>query len=88
MPYLIIPGEKKLVTAEIIYGMPDHPGLVQAFIWQKFDTPPGFPELEKFLEFWRANIEGPLRSVNVKESHRALPNHFRHFRSGNELRLH
>jgi len=55
----------RLTTAEIIYRLPDHPALLQSFIWQKFDLAPDFPELNKFLEFWRDNIEGKLHSVKV-----------------------
>jgi uncharacterized protein Usg len=68
----------RLTTAEIIYRLPDHPALLQSFIWQKFDLAPNFPELRRFLEFWKANIEGKLHSVNVKQSSRTLPNRFRH----------
>jgi len=68
----------RLTTAEIIYRLPDHPALLQTFIWQKFDLAPEFPELQKFLEFWRGNIEGQLHSVNVKQSSRTAPNRFRH----------
>ena len=68
----------RLTTAEIIYRLPDHPALLQSFIWQKFDLAPEFPELRKFLEFWKENIEGKLHSVNVKQSSRPVPNRFRH----------
>jgi uncharacterized protein Usg len=68
----------RLTTAEIIYRLPDHPALLQSFIWQKFDLAPDFPELRKFLEFWKENIEGKLHSVNVKQSSRTVPNRFRH----------
>ena len=68
----------RLTTAEIIYRLPDHPALLQSFIWQKFDLAPDFPELNKFLEFWRTNLEGKLHSVNVKQSSRSIPNRFRH----------
>jgi uncharacterized protein Usg len=44
-----------LTTAEILYHLPDHPGVLQSFIWQKVDRAPGFPELHSFLEFWRTN---------------------------------
>lgn len=68
----------RLTTAEIIYHLPDHPALLQTFIWQKFDLAPEFPELQKFLDFWRSNIEGKLHSVSVKQSSRTAPNRFRH----------
>ena len=68
----------RLTTAEIIYRLPDHPALLQTFIWQKFDLAPDFPELHKFLEFWRENIEGKLHSVNIKQSSHSHANRFRH----------
>ena len=54
-------GEYRLTTAEIIYRMPDHPELLQSFIWQKLDLAPDFPELRRFLEFWSCNIEATLQ---------------------------
>ncbi|HYU11184.1 MAG TPA: Usg family protein, partial [Stellaceae bacterium] len=53
----------RLTTAEIVYHLPDHPALLQSFIWQKFDLAPDYPELQRFLEFWSRNIEGKLHSV-------------------------
>ena len=76
----------RLTTAEIIYRLPDHPALLQSFIWQKFDLPPEFPELHKFLEFWKQNIEGKLHSVNVNQSSRTTPNRLRYFK--HSLTLH
>ncbi|WP_108663325.1 usg protein [Acuticoccus kandeliae] len=54
-----------LTTAEILYRMPDHPALLQSYIWQEYDQAPEFPVLETFLDFWKREIEGPLHSVNV-----------------------
>ena len=76
----------RLTTAEIIYRLPDHPALLQSFIWQKFDLAPEFPELHKFLEFWSLNIEGKLHSVNVNQSSRTTANRLRHFK--HQLTLH
>ena len=55
----------RLTTAEILYHMPDHPDLLQSFIWQELDLAPGFPVLNKFLHFWETSIEGKLHSVRV-----------------------
>ena len=55
----------RLTTAEILYHMPDHPGLLQSFIWQEFDMAPKFPALQKFLHFWTGNLDGKLHSVRV-----------------------
>ena len=54
-----------LTTAEILYHMPDHPAVLQSFIWQEFDVAPKFPALNKFLRFWHGNLEGKLHSVRV-----------------------
>jgi len=60
--------EWRLTTAEILYRMPDHPGVLQTFVWQGVDRAPGFPALNRFLEFWRREIEGPLHSVRIASS--------------------
>jgi len=55
----------RLTTAEILYRMPDHPDILQSFIWQELDLAPRFPVLNKFLHFWETRIEGKLHSVRV-----------------------
>jgi len=55
----------RLTTAEIFYHLPDHPTLLQSFIWQEYDLAPRFPELHRFLDFWSRRIEGKLHSVKV-----------------------
>ena len=72
--------EYRLTTAEIIYHLPDHPGLLQSFIWQKLDRAPDFPELSRFLEFWSRNIEGKLHSVKVGQA-RLPARRFRHVKA-------
>jgi uncharacterized protein Usg len=54
-----------LATAEILYRMPDHPALLQSFVWQQYDVAPAFPELRKFLDFWARSLDGALHSVRV-----------------------
>ena len=55
----------RLTTAEILYHMPDHPAVLQTYIWQEFDLAPKFPILNRFLNFWQDNLEGKLHSVRV-----------------------
>ncbi|MEE2690894.1 MAG: usg protein [Pseudomonadota bacterium] len=55
----------RLATAEILYHMPDHPGLLQTYVWQDYDIAPRFPVLSRFLSFWMRELEGPLHSVRV-----------------------
>ena len=54
-----------LTTAEIFYRLPDHPSLLQSYVWQDYDIAPRFPTLLKFLTFWRTTLDGPLHSVRV-----------------------
>jgi uncharacterized protein Usg len=56
-------NDYRLTTAEILYHLPDHPTLLQSFIWQNYDIAPRYPELRKFLDFWTHQIEGKLHSV-------------------------
>ncbi len=55
----------RLTTAEILYHLPDHPAVLQSFIWQELDLAPKFPRLRKFLDFWSCNLDGRLHSVRV-----------------------
>jgi len=57
-----------LTTAEILYRMPDHPSLLQTYVWQNYDLFPKFPVLQDFLAFWQEKLEGPLYSVTVAHS--------------------
>ncbi len=66
-----------LTTATILYHLPDHPGLLQTFIWQEYDLAPQFPMLVKFLDFWRRELEGPLHSVTVTHSRLIKPAEFK-----------
>ena len=59
-----------LTTAEILYHMPDHPHLIQSFVWQHYDLAPKFPALYKFIDFWKEKLDGPLHSVTY--THRRL----------------
>ncbi len=55
----------RLTTAEILYHMPDHPSLLQTFLWQELDVTPDFPRLNGFLNFWERALDGKLHSVSV-----------------------
>jgi uncharacterized protein Usg len=68
----------RLTTAEILYHMPDHPGVLQTFIWQKHDLAPRFPELGRFLDFWRREIHAPLHSVRVASAALTRPAELRY----------
>jgi uncharacterized protein Usg len=74
-----------LTTAEILYHLPDYPRLLQTYVWQDYDLAPGFPKLLDFLDFWTANLDGPLFQVRVAHRRLIAPQEFS-FVEG-ELRL-
>ena len=76
----------RLTTAEILYHMPDHPAVLQSFIWQELDIAPKFPVLTKFLHFWETSIDGKLHSVRVASRRLISPAELKHY--GREFTLH
>lgn len=76
----------RLTTAEILYHLPDHPAVLQSYVWQDLDIAPKFPVLNKFLGFWTREIEGRLHSVRVAATSIVSPGEWRHV--SHELRLH
>jgi uncharacterized protein Usg len=75
-----------LTTAQILYRRPDHPWLLQTYIWQEYDLCPDFPELRGFLTFWRKSLEGALHTVLVAHSRLIKPAEIRAL--DGEFRLH
>ena len=69
----------RLTTAQIYYHLPDHPELLQEFIWQHYDVAPKFPKLFGFLDFWQKEIEGTLHSVYVAKKELISPANTRIF---------
>lgn len=75
-----------LTTAEILYRMPDHPAILQSYIWQDYDIAPDFPVLKKFLDFWERTLEGPLFKVTIGSCKLIKPAELKAL--GAEYRLH
>jgi uncharacterized protein Usg len=75
-----------LTTAEILYRMPDHPAILQSYIWQDYDIAPEFPVLKKFLDFWESKLDGPLFKVTVGHCQLIGPAELKAL--GAEFRLH
>jgi uncharacterized protein Usg len=75
-----------LTTARILYRRPDHPWLLQSYIWQDYDLCPDFPSLQKFLAFWQTSLDGPLHSVMVAHAKLIKPAELRSV--DGEFRLH
>lgn len=78
MRHVRLVNDYRLTTAEIIYHLPDHPNLLQSYIWQDLDIAPRYPVLHKFLDFWTREIEGTLHSVRVASGRLAGSARLRH----------
>ena len=66
-----------LTTAEIHYRLPDHPKLLQLYVWQEYDLAPLFPGLKAFLEYWQHELEGALHSVRVAHNQLVKPSEWK-----------
>ena len=75
-----------LTTAQILYRRPDHPWLLQTYVWQEYDLFPQFPQLQGFLQFWQRSLEGILHSVTVAHCKLIKPAEIRPVEG--EFRLH
>ena len=74
-----------LTTAEILYCLPDHPRLLQSYIWQDYDLAPKFPKHADVLDYWVTNLDGELYRVRVANPRLIAPQEFR-FVEGDELK--
>ena len=68
----------RLTTAEILYRMPDHPHLLQSFVWQDYDIAPRYPVLSNFVAFWEKHLDGPIHRVSVKSAGLIEPSRYAH----------
>jgi uncharacterized protein Usg len=66
-------GGRLLTTAEVLYYMPDYPDLLQSFLWQTLDEAPDFPRIQKFLAFWRREINAVIHSVAISSAGQITP---------------
>jgi uncharacterized protein Usg len=81
MGHAMMIKDYRLTTAKIYYHLPDHPGLLQIFVWQQLDLAPDYPALKKFLDFWASTLHGKLHSVEVASvppRKAASPRHIRY----------
>jgi uncharacterized protein Usg len=77
MGHMIV-KDYRLTTARIFYHLPDHPGLLQSYVWQEFDLEPDYPALRKFLDFWANALDGKVHSVEVAAAQSVRTGRVRH----------
>ena len=58
---------KVLVSLRVFYYMPDYRDLIQEFMWQTMDIKPKYPRVNKFLNYWKENIEAVIADVEMAE---------------------
>ncbi len=63
----------RMATAEVLYYMPDHPSLLQSFMWQTLDLAPSYPRIHKFLDYWRREIDAVIHSVRLATGETIAP---------------
>lgn len=71
---------RRLTTAEILYYIPDHPKLLQSFLWQTLDEAPDFPRVRRFLDYWRREIDAVIHSVAISALEEISPGRARSVR--------
>jgi uncharacterized protein Usg len=54
-----------LVSVNVLYYLPDHRALVNEFFFQTLDLHPSFPRTQRFLQFWRREIEAKIKQVTI-----------------------
>lgn len=67
----------RLILARIFYRLPDHPLILNEYIWQDYDVAPQFPKLNGFIQFWREKIDGQLHSVQFNDKLLTAPHEWR-----------
>ncbi len=71
---------KRLTTAEVLYYMPDHPDVLQSFLWQTLDEGPDYPRIQRFLAFWRREVDAVIHSVAIASAPQVTPGRTRSVR--------
>lgn len=66
-------GGWRLATAEVLYYLPDHPSVLQTFLWQTLDLAPEYPRIHRFLDYWRREIDAVIHSVRLATGETIAP---------------
>jgi uncharacterized protein Usg len=70
-------NDYRMTTAEILYRLPDHPEILQTYVWQDLDQAPHYPVLRRFLDFWHRELDGKVHSVRVASTQVITPPRYR-----------
>lgn len=67
----------RLTSVLVTYRNPDYHSILQDFFWQTLDIPPKYPRIYKFLDYWEANIDAPIFSVQIENKEIISPANFK-----------
>jgi uncharacterized protein Usg len=56
-----------MVTVNVLYFLPDHSHLVGEFYWQTLDLRPKYPRINRFLDYWRREIDAVIKEVVISD---------------------
>ena len=66
-----------IASVRVIYHIPDYVHILNEFIWQTRDKLPDYPRIQRFLDYWDKNIDGPIKDVYIYD-HDVLAGTIRH----------
>ena len=53
--------------------MPDYRNLIQELMWQTMDVKPKYPRVNKYLNYWKNNIEAVIADIEMAETKQPEP---------------
>ena len=62
---MIVISRKEPVLIRVYYYLPDYIHLIEEFSWQTLDIHPTYPRVNKFLDYWRQNINAVIADIEM-----------------------
>jgi uncharacterized protein Usg len=53
--------------------MPDYRNIIQELMWQTMDVKPKYPRVNKYLNYWKNNIEAVIADIEIAETKQPQP---------------
>ena len=63
----LLSKRKVLVSVRVFYYRPDFRNLIQEFAWQTEDVVPKYPRVNRFLNYWKENIDAVIADIEMAE---------------------
>jgi uncharacterized protein Usg len=70
---MYIISNKVLVSLRVFYYMPDYRNIIQELMWQTMDVKPKYPRVNKYLNYWKNNIEAVIADIEIAEAKQTQP---------------